>query len=111
MPRKISEKRSKSASEGGESEPSLQLDPPPKVTKVSTAQKPKTPMPPQGWDDTVKPLGTRVKLMNGRFMGEVGVVERHQRVTRPGWDEVHHWVRLDTSGLLKLYAARFLIVL
>ena len=70
----------------------------------------RTPPPPGGWDDTVKPVGTRVRLTTGRYAGYVGTVERHQRVTRPAWDEMHHWVRLD-AGPMKLYAARFLEVI
>ena len=67
-------------------------------------------MPPAGgWDDTVKPVGTRVRLTTGRYAGRVGTVERLQRVTRPAWDELHHWVRLD-DGPMRLYAARFLSV-
>ena len=69
----------------------------------------KTPMPAAGWDDSVKPVGTRVRLMNGRYAGSIGTVVRHQRVTRPAWDEHHHWVRLDSGGM-RLYAARFLEV-
>ncbi len=67
----------------------------------------RTPRPEAGWDDTVKEVGSRVRLMNGRYAGHVGTVVRHQRVTRPAWDELHHWVRLD-AGPMKLYAARFL---
>jgi hypothetical protein len=77
---------------------------------------PSRPAPPRrappvgGWDDTIKPVGTRVRLTTGRCEGAQGVVERHQRVVRPAWDELHHWVRLD-AGSLKLYAARFLEVI
>ena len=69
----------------------------------------RTPPPPGGGDDIVKPVGTRVRLTTGRYAGHAGVVERHQRVTRPAWDELHHWVRLD-DGPMRLYAARFLEV-
>ncbi|MFM2152070.1 MAG: hypothetical protein RL199_505 [Pseudomonadota bacterium] len=58
----------------------------------------------------MKPVGARVRLSTGRMAGAVGVVVRHQRVIRPAWDELHHWVRLE-SGAMKLYAARFLEVL
>ncbi len=57
----------------------------------------------------MKPAGTRVRLTTGRHAGAVGVVVRHQRVVRPAWDELHHWVRLD-AGPMRLYAARFLEV-
>ena len=59
------------------------------------------------WDDTPKPIGARVRLTTGKRVGEEGIVVRNQRVTRPAWDEDHHWVRLD-SGRMVLYAPRFL---
>jgi hypothetical protein len=67
----------------------------------------RTPRPPGGWDDSPKPIGARVRLTTGRHAGEEGVIVRNQRVTRPAWDEEHHWIRLD-SGRMKLYAPRFL---
>jgi hypothetical protein len=63
--------------------------------------------PPGDWDDRPKAKGARVRLTTGTRKGQVGTIERNQRVTRPGWDEDHHWVRLD-SGRLVLYAPRFL---
>jgi len=64
----------------------------------------------KAWDDTPKPVGARVRLLVGKLAGHTGTIVRNQHVTRPAWDEDHHWVQLDKNGRQVLYAPRFVEV-